>query len=612
MENLVKLTIDGVSVEVPAGTTVLEAAKQAGINIPTLCYLKDINQIGACRMCVVDTGARAFGAACVLPVAPGMNVKTNTPKLRDARRVNLELLLSNHDKKCLDCARNQKCELQQMCQDLGVDDVDKYKGKMNSYDIDDLSPSIVRNNNKCILCRRCVAACVNTQAVGVIGPMGRGFKTKIGSAWEQPLNDVACINCGQCIAACPTGALYEKDSTKAVWDLLNDETKHVVVQPAPAVRVALGEEFGLPMGTSVTGKLAAALRRLGFEKVFDTDWGADLTIMEEGTEFINRVKNGGVLPMITSCSPGWIKFCETYYPDFIPNLSTCKSPHEMEGAMIKSYWAEKAGIDPKDIRVVSVMPCTAKKFEAKRPELSHNGMQDVDEVITTRELARMIKEAGIDFANLPDEDFDPMLGESTGAAVIFGATGGVMEAALRTVYEIMTESKIEPEEVEDNDIFTTVKEAARRTVKEIVNKTKLFVAFHDVRGLKGVKEATIRINDTDVNVAVAHGTANAAKLLDSIRSGEKTYHFIEVMACPGGCVTGGGQPIVSAQKRMECDPKALRAAALYLEDAGKPERKSHENASIMNLYKDYLGEPNGHLAHELLHTHYVERPKYKK
>ncbi len=582
MENLVKLTIDGVSVEVPAGTTVLEAAKKAGINIPTLCYLKDINQIGACRMCIVDTGARAFGAACVLPVSNGMNVKTNTPKIREARRVNLELLLSNHDKKCLECARNQKCELQQLCQELGVEDVDKYKGKINEYEIDDLSPSIVRNNNKCILCRRCVAACNNTQAVGVIGPMQRGFKTKIGSAWEMPLNDAACINCGQCIAACPTGALYEKDGTKAVWDLLADETKHVVVQPAPAVRAALGEEFGIPMGTSVTGKMAAALRRLGFEKVFDTDWAADLTIMEEGTEFIGRLKNGGTLPLITSCSPGWIKFCETYYPDFIPNLSSCKSPHEMEGAMIKSYWAEKEGIDPKDIRVVSVMPCTAKKFEARRPELSHNGMQDVDEVITTRELAKMIKEAGIDFVNLPDEDFDPMLGESTGAGVIFGATGGVMEAALRTVYEVVT------------------------------GKTLDKVDFEAVRGTEGIKEATVKVGDLDVNVAVAHGTANAAKLLDSVRSGEKTYHFIEVMGCPGGCVTGGGQPIVSAQKRMECDPKALRAKALYTEDANKPQRKSHENASVMALYKDYLGEPNSHLAHELLHTHYVERPKYKK
>ena len=582
MENLVKLTIDGVSVEVPAGTTVLEAAKKAGINIPTLCYLKDINQIGACRMCIVDTGARAFGAACVLPVANGMNVKTNTPKIREARRVNLELLLSNHDKKCLDCARNQKCELQQMCNDLGVDDAQRFAGKMNQYDVDDLSPSIVRDNNKCILCRRCVAACYNTQGVGVIGPVGRGFKTQIKSPWGQSLNDVACINCGQCIAACPTGALHEKDSTKKVWDLLADTTKHVVVQPAPAVRVALGEEFGMPMGSIVTGKLAAALRRLGFEKVFDTDWGADLTIMEEGTELLGRLKNGGTLPMITSCSPGWIKFCETYYPDFIPNLSSCKSPHEMEGAMIKTYWAEKAGIDPKDIKVVSVMPCTAKKFEAKRPELGHDGLQDVDEVLTTRELAKMIKEAGIDFANLPDEDFDPICGESTGAAVIFGATGGVMEAALRTVYEVVT------------------------------GETLAKVEFEAVRGVEGVKEATVKVGDLDVKVAIAHGTANAAKLLDSIRAGEKTYHFIEIMACPGGCVTGGGQPIVSAQKRLECDPRQVRAAAIYKADEDLPLRKSHENPSVQALYKDFLGEPNSHKAHELLHTHYEARPKYTK
>ena len=582
MENLVKLTIDGVPVEVPAGTTVLEAAKKAGINIPTLCYLKDINQIGACRMCIVDTGARAFGAACVLPVSNGMNVKTNTPKLREARRVNLELLLSNHDKKCLDCARNQKCELQQMCNDLGVDDAQRFAGKMNQYDVDDLSPSIVRDNNKCILCRRCVAACYNTQGVGVIGPVGRGFKTQIKSPWGQSLNDVACINCGQCIAACPTGALHEKDSTKKVWDLLADSTKHVVVQPAPAVRVALGEEFGMPMGSIVTGKLAAALRRLGFEKVFDTDWGADLTIMEEGTELLGRLKNGGTLPMITSCSPGWIKFCETYYPDFIPNLSSCKSPHEMEGAMIKTYWAEKAGVDPKDVKVVSVMPCTAKKFEAQRPELGHDGLQDVDEVITTRELAKMIKEAGIDFANLPDEDFDPICGESTGAAVIFGATGGVMEAALRTVYE------------------------------KVTGETLAKVEFEAVRGVEDVKEATVKVGDLDVKVAIAHGTANAAKLLDSIRSGEKTYHFIEVMACPGGCVTGGGQPIVSAQKRMECDPRVVRAQAIYRADEGLPLRKSHENPSIQTLYKDFLGEPNSHKAHELLHTHYVARPKYTK
>ena len=582
MEQLVKLTIDGVSVEVPAGTTVLEAAKVAGINIPTLCYLKDINQIGACRLCVVDSGARSLQAACVLPVAPNMVVKTNTPAIREARKINLELLLSNHNKKCLTCARNQNCELQKLCFELGVEDGDRFAGSMTESAIDDLSSSVVRDNSKCILCRRCVAACNSMQGIGVIGPVNRGFNTTIESPWGFKLAEMACINCGQCITACPTGALYEKDSTKQVWELLADPKKHVVVQPAPAVRAALGEEFGLPMGTCVTGKMAAALRRLGFDKVFDTDFAADLTIMEEATELLGRLNNGGALPMITSCSPGWIKFCEHYYSDFIPNLSTCKSPHEMEGAMIKSYYAEKAGIDPRDIAVVSVMPCTAKKYEAARPELSHDGMQDVDAVITTRELAKMIKEAGIDFPNLKDEDFDSILGESTGASVIFGATGGVMEAALRTAYEVVT------------------------------GKTLENVEFAQVRGVEGVKEASIQIGDVTLNVAVAHGTANAAKLLDSVRSGEKTYHFIEVMGCPGGCVNGGGQPIVSAQKRMECDPRVVRAAALYNEDAGKAIRKSHENPMVKKLYDEYLGQPNSHKAHELLHTTYTARPKYSK
>ena len=582
MEELIQLTIDGVSVEVPAGTTVLEAAKKAGINIPTLCYLKDINQIGACRLCVVDTGARSLQAACVLPVSKGMVVKTNTPAIREARKVNLELLLSNHNKKCLSCVRNQNCELQKLCLDLGVEDGDRFAGSMNKYDVDDLSMSIVRDNNKCVLCRRCVAACNKTQAVGVIGPVNRGFNTAIESPWGMPLAGMACINCGQCIAACPTGALHEKDSTKEVWDLLADPKKHVVVQPAPAVRAALGEEFGMPMGTLVTGKMAAALRRLGFDRVFDTDWAADLTIMEEANELVDRLRNGGVLPMITSCSPGWIKFCEHYYSDFIPNLSTCKSPHEMEGAMIKSYYAERAGIDPKNIAVVSVMPCTAKKFEAKRPELSNAGLQDVDVVITTRELARMIKEAGIDFVNLPDEDFDPLMGESTGAGVIFGATGGVMEAALRTAYELVTGKELEQ------------------------------VDFNTVRGVEGVKEASIQVGNITVNVAVAHGTANAAKLLDSIRRGEKQYHFIEIMGCPGGCVTGGGQPIVSAPKRMECDPREIRAAALYREDAGKPLRKSHQNPEIQALYDEFLGRPNSHKAHQLLHNTYMARPKYSR
>ena len=578
--SMITLTIDGVSVSVPAGSTVLEAAKAAGIHIPTLCYMKGLNEIGACRLCVVDTGARALQAACVLPASEGMNVKTNTPAVRNARKMNLELLLSNHDKKCLSCVRSTTCELQKLCNEYGVEDENRYAGSMTETQIDDKSP-IVRNNAKCVLCRRCVAVCHKVQNVGVIGPIKRGFNTQIACAWGDSLADTACINCGQCIAVCPTGALTEHDDTDKVYAALADPTKHVVVQPAPAVRAALGEEFGIPMGTSVTGKMACALRRLGFDKVFDTDFAADLTIMEEANELIDRVKNGGVLPMITSCSPGWIKFCEHQYPDFLPNLSSCKSPHEMEGAVIKSYYAEKAGIDPKDIVTVSVMPCTAKKFEAARPELGHDGMADVDIVITTRELARMIKKSGIDFANLPDEDFDEMLGESTGAAVIFGVTGGVMEAALRTAYEVITGQKLEKLE------------------------------FTDVRGLEGVKEASYNLNGLDLKVAVAHSTGAASRLLDAVRSGEKSYTFIEVMGCPGGCVTGGGQPIVSPEEREKHDPRVLRAQAIYAEDAAKSVRKSHENPSIMKLYEEYFEKPNSHKAHELLHTHYTARPKYK-
>ena len=578
--NMITLTIDGVSVSVPAGSTVLEAARAAGIHIPTLCYMKGLNEIGACRLCVVDTGARALQAACVLPAAEGMTVKTNTPAVRNARKMNLELLLSNHDKKCLSCVRSTNCEFQKLCNEYGVDDENRYAGSMTETTIDDKSP-IVRNNAKCILCRRCVAVCHKVQNVGVIGPIKRGFNTQIACAWGEPLADTACINCGQCIAVCPTGALTERDDTAKVFAALSDPTKYVVVQPAPAVRAALGEEFGIPMGTSVTGKMACALRRLGFKKVFDTDFAADLTILEEANELVDRVKNGGVLPMITSCSPGWIKFCEHQYPDFLPNLSTCKSPHEMEGAVIKSYFAEKEGIDPKDIVVVSVMPCTAKKFEADRPELGHEGIADVDIVITTRELARMIKLAGIDFANLPEEDFDGMLGQSTGAAVIFGVTGGVMEAALRTAYEVITGQKLEKLE------------------------------FMDVRGLEGVKEASYNLNGLEVKVAVAHSTGAASRLLDAVRSGEKSYTFIEVMGCPGGCVNGGGQPIVSPEQREKCDPRVLRAKALYDEDAAKSVRKSHESPAVMQLYEEYFEKPNSHKAHEFLHTHYTARPKYK-
>ncbi len=579
MEN-VNITIDGVKHSVPANFTVLDACKHAKINVPTLCFLKDINEIGACRMCLVEVkGSRNLVASCVYPVNEGMEILTHTKKVREARKANLELILSNHDRNCLTCTRNRRCELQNLARDLGVDEI-PFIGDNIDRKIDDLSPSIVRNNNKCILCRRCVSVCRNVQTTSVIEAKNRGFNTTIGSIFDKSLNDVACIMCGQCIAVCPVEALTEKDHISRVWAALENPDLHVVVQTAPAVRVALGEDFRMPIGTRVTGKMAAALRRLGFDKVFDTNTGADLTIMEEGTELLNRIKNNGVLPMITSCSPGWVKFCEQYYPEFIRNLSSCKSPHTMFGAIIKSYYAEKAGIDPSKIFVVSVMPCTAKKFEIQRPEMQNDGHMNVDAVLTTRELAKMIKNARIDFIHLPDEEFDNPFGSASGAGAIFGATGGVMEAALRTVAEILKGERLTE------------------------------IEFSSVRGSAGIKEFTVSLPNTTLKGAVVNGAGNARKLLEKVKNGEADYQFIEVMGCPGGCITGGGQPIVDAFTHANVNVWELRSKAIYDEDRSLPIRRSHENEFIKKLYNEYLGEPNGHKAHELLHTHYHEREKY--
>ena len=575
----VNIKINGKEYAVPQGSTVLEAARAAKIEIPTLCYLKDINAIGACRLCLVEVseGGKPFRmvTACVYPVTEGMEVLTNTPKIMQSRKLNLELVLSNHDKKCLSCTRNTTCELQKLCNEYGVDE-NYFKGEMNKYEIDDSAP-IIRDNNKCILCRRCVAACAKVQGIGVIGANDRGFDTHIASAFETKLGDNACINCGQCIVACPTGALYERDDTDKVMEAIADPSKKVYICTAPSVRAQIGECFGYEPGTDVEGKMVAAIKRLGFDGVFDMNLTADLTIMEEATEFLGRVKNGGVLPMITSCSPGWIKFCEHYYPEFVDNLSTCKSPQQMFGAVVKTYYAEKMGWDPKDIFFVSAIPCTAKKFEVGRPGQSAAGVPDVDVAITTREVGRMISKAGIDFKALDDDNFDIPFEIGSSAGAIFGATGGVMEAALRTAAEV-----IEGKPLESLD-------------------------FNEVRGVEGVKLASYKLGDITLNVAVASGTANAKKVLDAVKAGELDVQFIEIMACPGGCVNGGGQPTQPAVVRETIDLRAVRAAVLYNDDKNSDLRKSHENSAVKKLYDEYLGEPNSHKAHELLHTHYVKR-----
>ena len=579
--DMINVIIDGKEYSVRKGATILEACKSVGIEIPTLCYLKEINEIGACRICVVEVkGARSLVAACVYPLdREGTEIMTHSPAVLKSRKLTLELLLSNHDKKCLSCVKNGECEFQKLCADYGVDDEHKYEGSTIRYEKDASMPHLIRDNNKCVLCRRCVAVCDKNQAVAVIGANERGFKTHIGSAFELKLDEVACVACGQCITVCPTGALTEVDDTQKVWDALSDTSKHVIVHTAPSIRATLGECFGMPVGSLVTGKMVAALKRLGFAGVYDTNVTADLTIMEEATELLERVKNGGKLPLITSCSPGWVKFCEHYYPDMLENVSSCKSPQQMFGAVAKTWYAEKMGIDPKDIFVVSIMPCTAKKFEIGRDGQDASGYPDTDVSLTTRELARMIKRAGINFTALPDEEFDAPLGIGSGAGTIFGATGGVMEAALRTAVETLT------------------------------GAPAASVEFKEVRGTGGVKEAEYDVAGLKVKVAVASGLVNARKVLDMVKSGEKDYTFIEIMGCPGGCVNGGGQPVQPASVRNFVDLKALRAAALYKDDENLPIRKSHENPVIKTLYDEYFEKPGSHKAHEVLHTHYVARKK---
>ena len=582
--DMLNVKINGISVSVEKGSTILDAARKAGVEIPTLCFMKEKNEIGACRICVVEANeGRGFRivTACVYPVSEGMEVLTNTEKIQKARRTTLELILSTHEKKCLSCVRSTNCELQKLCRDYGVEE-SAFEGFKPTYELDTSTPHLVRDNNKCVLCRRCVAAC-NEQYVGVIGANNRGIDTAIGTPFEVGLSNVPCISCGQCTVVCPTGALVEKDDTDKIWAALADPDKHVVVQTAPSIRATLGECFGMPIGTNVEGKMVAALRRLGFDKIFDTDFAADLTIVEEANELVERIKNNGTLPMITSCSPGWVKFCEYYYPDMLEHLSTCKSPQQMAGAVIKTYYADKMGIDPKDIVSVSVMPCTAKKFEIGREDQSAAGVPDVDIAITTRELSRMIMRAGINFTNLPDEEFDSPLGEDTGAAVIFGATGGVMEAALRTA----------------NDWLT--------------GKDNTDIDFTAVRGTQGLKQATVNINGSDIKVAVASGAAAAKCVMDRMKNGNPDgWAFVEIMGCPGGCVNGGGQPIQPQYVRDTVDLKAVRAKALYDQDASMALRKSHESPVVKALYSEWYDGFGGHKAHHDLHTSYVPRKKYSK
>ena len=579
-KDMVTLTIDGVEIKVPKGTTILEAAKHAGIDIPTLCFLKEINEVGDCRMCIVEVeGRKGFATSCIQNVEDGMIVHTHTPNVLEARHVILDLIISNHAKDCLTCTRSGNCELQTLAVKFNVLNVE-FPGEMTKHKVDDLSPSIVRDFNKCILCRRCVAACKNVQKIGAIDCINRGFESCISTVGDHSLNDVNCTNCGQCIQACPTGALHEKETINDVWVKLKDPEAYVVVQTAPAVRVALGEEFGMQIGTNVTGKMVTALKRLGFNKVFDTNTGADFTIMEEAHEFIDRFTQNDNLPMITSCSPGWVKYIEMNYPELLPHLSTCKSPHQMFGALIKTYFAKKEGIPPEKIYMVSVMPCIAKKFERQRPEMKNEGLYDVDNVITTRELARMIKQANIEFEKLEDSEFDTPMGEASGAGAIFGTTGGVMEAALRTAQDFLVKKDLDS------------------------------IEFKQVRGEKEIKKAVINIAEKNVNVVAASGLKNANKILEEIKSGKADYDFVEIMACPGGCIMGGGQPIKSSKIRSDVNIKKLRADALYTIDEKSTIRKSHENPTIKKIYEEFLQKPESDIAKKLLHTKYSHRNKY--